>query len=120
MGEARSRLVLLVRILLLPHISTSSDIIFTRFKLLLDPTSSTGGDSELVIRTKALERGVLALPGTVFLPSGHTSAYVRASFSINSEEEIEEALRRLAQVVLDARVAVPDVPAVKASELEVV
>ncbi|CCL98644.1 uncharacterized protein FIBRA_00646 [Fibroporia radiculosa] len=72
---------------------------FFWFKLLLDGD----GDSESLIRTKALERGVLAIPGTVFLPSGRKSAYVRTSFSILPAEQVDEALRRLRDVILDAR-----------------
>ena len=40
------------------------------------------GDSDHVIRTHALERGVLALPGTVFYPNQRKTAYVRVSFSV--------------------------------------
>ena len=50
------------------------------------------GDSESLIRTRAYERGVLALPGTVFLPRGGKTAYVRASFSLLGEEEVEEGV----------------------------
>jgi tryptophan aminotransferase len=55
------------------------------------------------VRTHALERGVLALPGTVFLPDGRKTAYVRASFSLLDEAEVEEACRRLADTVREAR-----------------
>jgi tryptophan aminotransferase len=48
---------------------------------------------------------VLALPGTAFLPNGRKSAYVRVSFSINPEDEIDEAVKRLAEIVRDARAA---------------
>ena len=72
-----------------------------RFKLQLGDAAE--GDSEAVIRTQALEGGVLALPGTVFLPSGRKTAYVRASFSLLPEHEVEEALRRLRAVLLKAR-----------------
>ncbi len=65
-----------------------------RFKLLGET------DSESVIKTKAYENGVLALPGNVFMPTGRKTAYVRASFSLLSEEEIDEALRRLKEVLL--------------------
>jgi tryptophan aminotransferase len=41
------------------------------------------------------------LPGTVFLPSGKKTAYVRAAFSLLSEEDVEEALRRLRQVLIE-------------------
>ncbi|KAI0367823.1 PLP-dependent transferase [Pilatotrama ljubarskyi] len=61
------------------------------------------GDSEAIIRTKALENGVLALPGTVFHPGGKKTAYVRAAFSLLPEDQVEEALRRLRHVLLEAR-----------------
>jgi tryptophan aminotransferase len=63
----------------------------------------TEGDSKTLIETKAVERGVLAIPGTVFLPNGRKTAYVRASFSLLSEEQVDEALRRLRELVLEAR-----------------
>jgi tryptophan aminotransferase len=55
------------------------------------------------VRGQALEKGVLALPGTVFLPDGRNTAYVRASFSLIDEEDAEEACRRLAETVREAR-----------------
>ncbi|KAI0750181.1 PLP-dependent transferase [Daedaleopsis nitida] len=61
------------------------------------------GDSEVIIRTKALENGVIALPGTVFHPSGRKTTYVRASFSLLPEEQVEEALKRLRTVLLQVR-----------------
>lgn len=75
-----------------------------RFKLKLNgnEANSVGkddGDSEFVIRTRAFEKGVLALPGKVFLPNGSRTAYVRASFSLNPEAEVDEALRRLREAV---------------------
>lgn len=70
-----------------------------RFKLILNKESDgkklDEGDSDVVIRTKAFEKGVLALPGSTFIPNGGRSPYVRASFSLNPEEEVFEALRRL-------------------------
>ena len=72
-----------------------------RFKLLL----GEGETSESLIRTKAFERGVLALPGTAFFPNGSQNTYVRASFSLLSPEDVDEGLRRLRQVVLEARAA---------------
>lgn len=79
---------------------------YHRFKLLLhDPVngSDEDHDSEDVIRNNALERGVLALPGTVFLPNKAKTTYVRASFSILDEEDVNEALSRLRDAILDAR-----------------
>lgn len=46
---------------------------------------------------------MIALPGTAFMPSGRKSAYVRAAFSLLPEDQVEEALRRLRQVLLEAR-----------------
>jgi tryptophan aminotransferase len=70
-----------------------------RFRLLL----GEDGDSASVIRTKAFENGVLALPGTVFLPNGASTDYVRASFSLLEEEDVNEALHRLRVVILKER-----------------
>ncbi|THG97515.1 hypothetical protein EW026_g4486 [Hermanssonia centrifuga] len=75
---------------------------FMWFKLMVDAGDGTG-DSNSVIRTTALERGVLALPGTVFYPNGRKSAYVRASFSQLDEEQVNEALKRLRVALLDIR-----------------
>ncbi len=66
-------------------------------------TATDDGDSESVIRTRAFEKGVLALPGKVFLPNETKTAYVRASFSLNDEEEVFEALRRLREALEEAR-----------------
>ncbi|EKM78964.1 hypothetical protein AGABI1DRAFT_75541 [Agaricus bisporus var. burnettii JB137-S8] len=69
---------------------------FFWFKLILNKELDGGeGDSDVVIRTKAFDKGVLALPGSVFMPNGSKTPYVRASFSLNSAEEVFEALRRL-------------------------
>lgn len=77
-----------------------------RFKLLLNtPANPAKGeqDSATLIRTKAFEAGVLALPGEAFMPNAQKSAYVRAAFSCLNDAEIDEALRRLRRVILDAR-----------------
>ncbi|KAI9452456.1 PLP-dependent transferase [Russula earlei] len=72
---------------------------FFWFKLLL----GDDGDSARLIQTKAFEGGVLALPGTVFTPSGARTTYVRASFSLLEEGQVNEALRRLRVVILKER-----------------
>ena len=76
-----------------------------RFKLLLKEPGLEGEeeDSESLIRGKALEKGVLALPGTVFLPDGGKTPYVRAAFSLLDEADVEEAIKRLRAVVLETR-----------------
>ncbi|KAI0733586.1 PLP-dependent transferase [Fomitopsis betulina] len=84
--------------------STPEAGMFFWFKLLL-ATNGEEGDSESIIRTKAYERGVLALPGTVFLPRGGKTAYVRASFSLLGEEEVDEAVKRLRETILEVRAA---------------
>jgi len=80
---------------------------FLWFKLLIPPPSddlnATEGDSAELIRSKAFDNGVLALPGTSFFANGRRSAYVRASFSVLNDEDTDEALRRLAEVVREAR-----------------
>ncbi|KAG7451388.1 PLP-dependent transferase [Guyanagaster necrorhizus] len=78
--------------------------LFFWFKLRLGVSDHEEGDSERVIRTHAFEKGVIALPGTVFLPNGRKTAYVRASFSVVDEEDAEEAVKRLRDAILDARV----------------
>lgn len=72
-----------------------------RFKLLAGGEQE--GDSDAVIRTTALEHGVLALPGTVFYPGKRKSAYVRASFSVLDDAQTDEALRRLRGAILESR-----------------
>ena len=74
-----------------------------RFKLLLSSSSTEDGDSEAVIKTKAFEKGVLALPGTVFSPNGVKTAYVRASFNLLEEKDVDKAIQRLRDAILDAR-----------------
>lgn len=80
-----------------------------RFKILPGPKSQQNDipeeeqDSGDLIRTKALKKGVLALPGTVFLPNGRKTAYARAAFSVLDEKDVDEALRRLREAILDGR-----------------
>ncbi|EGN98737.1 hypothetical protein SERLA73DRAFT_181360 [Serpula lacrymans var. lacrymans S7.3] len=79
---------------------------FFWFKLLMNAPGDASvdeGDSEDLIRNKAYEEGVLALPGTVFLPNGRKTSYVRAAFSLSTEEQVNEALRRLRVVLLKER-----------------
>ncbi|KAE9406259.1 PLP-dependent transferase [Gymnopus androsaceus JB14] len=57
--------------------------------------SSEEEDSRALIETHAFANGVLALPGT--------TPYVRASFSLLGEAEVEEAMKRLRKTVLEVR-----------------
>lgn len=73
---------------------------FFWMKLRLPPTAAAPeGDSEELIRRKAFDAGVLALPGQSFFVLGRATPYVRASFSLLDEADVDEALRRLAGVV---------------------
>ena len=60
-------------------------------------------DSFALIRTEAVEKGIVAVPGVAFMPSGSTSDHVRVSFSLISEADADEAMRRLKEVILDAQ-----------------
>lgn len=86
--------------LIYPYYSFSSLDDGIRFKLNLRPSNgSEEGDSNVLIAQRAVAKGVLAIPGTSFFPNGRMSAYVRASFSTIAPENVDEALRRLAEVV---------------------
>ncbi|KXS11935.1 PLP-dependent transferase [Gonapodya prolifera JEL478] len=56
-------------------------------------------DSGKLVREKAVERKVLLLPGEEFIPSGRPTPFVRAAFSTATEEQMDEALRRLGELV---------------------
>lgn len=56
-------------------------------------------DSHALITQHALSAKVLMVPGTSFLPCGSSSAHVRASFSTATPEQMDEALRRLANIL---------------------
>lgn len=68
---------------------------FFWIKLIL-PGSS---DSTVFIREKAIARGVLVLPGATAFPDGRKTAHVRVSFSLLQDEELLEAVKRLAEVL---------------------
>ncbi|KAG8756584.1 hypothetical protein FRC14_002926 [Serendipita sp. 396] len=77
---------------------------FFWIKLHLPPSNeSAEGDSESLIRDKALEAGVLALPGKSFFVNSRKTPYVRTAFSLLDEKDVDEALRRLAAVIKEAR-----------------
>ena len=56
-------------------------------------------DSKKLIETEARKALVLLVPGEVFMPNGEVSNYVRASFSLASEADMEIAMERLANVL---------------------
>nr|XP_061810834.1 kynurenine/alpha-aminoadipate aminotransferase, mitochondrial-like [Nerophis lumbriciformis] len=60
-------------------------------------------DTRQLIVEKALEKEVLLVPGDVFLiNSDEPCPYVRAAFSLATPEQIDEAFRRLANLIREA------------------
>ena len=52
-----------------------------------------------LIKTKALNEKVLFVPGRSFSPNNEPSPYVRASYSTATFEQMEEAMKRLANLL---------------------
>jgi tryptophan aminotransferase len=78
---------------------------FLWLRLNLPPVDAVGGqfgDSYRLVSEKAREKGVLAVPGVAFMPNGQCTSYVRTSFSIIEEKDVEEAFRRLRASVEEA------------------
>ncbi|UZJ52692.1 hypothetical protein CBS101457_002012 [Exobasidium rhododendri] len=76
---------------------------FLWLKLKLPPTKeSSVGDSNALISEKAKAKGILAVPGMSFLPEKGSSCYVRTSFSLIPEDDVEEGFKRLRSVVEEA------------------
>jgi tryptophan aminotransferase len=76
--------------------------------LWIDMSPAGITDSWSLIRNEALAKGVLAVPGSAFYPSGRKSPHVRVSFSIidledDAEEGAPEGFRRLAVAIRDKR-----------------
>lgn len=63
------------------------------------------GDSTTFIKSKAIDRGVLALPGATSYVDGRQTAHVRVAFSILSDEDTEEAIKRLAALLREESVS---------------
>ncbi|XP_065150424.1 kynurenine/alpha-aminoadipate aminotransferase, mitochondrial [Paramisgurnus dabryanus] len=60
-------------------------------------------DTQQLIMERALEKEVLLVPGGVFnINSSDPSSYVRAAFSLSTPQQIDEAFRRLADLIKDA------------------
>eukprot|EP00842_Homolaphlyctis_polyrhiza_P000867 jgi/Hompol1/1781/HPOL_002758-RA len=60
-------------------------------------------DTMDLIKRKALDKKVLLVPGGEFLPNTRPTPYVRASYSLASEKDMDTALQRLRDLVLEAR-----------------
>ncbi|KAF2072486.1 hypothetical protein CYY_006195 [Polysphondylium violaceum] len=59
-------------------------------------------DTKSLISEKAIEKKVLLVPGIAFYPDQtQPSPYVRASFSVATEEQMDEALKRLSSLIKD-------------------
>ncbi|KAH9454380.1 hypothetical protein MJO28_007377 [Puccinia striiformis f. sp. tritici] len=68
------------------------------------PGKEEEADSSALISTRAVQKGVLAVPGCAFLPNAGKSAYVRTSFSLIDANSADEGFARLASVIREARV----------------
>jgi tryptophan aminotransferase len=73
---------------------------FLWITLLLPP----GHDSFEVLRKSAVAAGVIAVPGMAFMPSKRKTCQLRASFSLVTEEDADEACRRIA-ILIDSAFA---------------
>ncbi|XP_066576918.1 kynurenine/alpha-aminoadipate aminotransferase, mitochondrial isoform X2 [Amia ocellicauda] len=61
-------------------------------------------DTHELITKKALEKEVLLVPGGAFnIDSSQPSPHVRASFSLSSPERMDEAFRRLSELIKEAQ-----------------
>lgn len=60
-------------------------------------------DTTALVKERAAAAGVLFVPGSAFVPGGGSakSAFVRASFSVASHEQLDEAFRRFASAIRD-------------------
>lgn len=77
--------------------------VYSRLNLLVPPAPNCDEpDSEQLIRTKAFAAGVLAVPGLYAFPLGRVNSFVRVSFSLLEQDDMDEACRRLANVIRSA------------------
>ena len=60
-------------------------------------------DAHALIAEHAVSAKVLLIPGSSFMPCGSPSSHVRAAFSTATPEQIDEALKRLAGLLRQAR-----------------
>ncbi|XP_050801324.1 kynurenine/alpha-aminoadipate aminotransferase, mitochondrial isoform X4 [Gopherus flavomarginatus] len=60
-------------------------------------------DTQQLVMEKALQRAVLLIPGGAFnIDSSVPSSYVRASFSLSSPAQMDQAFQRLAELIKEA------------------
>ncbi|KAK4152104.1 aminotransferase [Chaetomidium leptoderma] len=71
---------------------------FFWLKLVLPP----GKDSFELLSKKGIENRILAIPGMAFLPNMRKACHLRASYSLVSDPDMDEACRRIARLVDDA------------------
>lgn len=60
-------------------------------------------DSSVLVKTKCAEAKVLAVPGESCVVDNKPSPYIRCAFSVASDDDINEALRRLAALLKQER-----------------
>ncbi|KAL2803100.1 pyridoxal phosphate-dependent transferase [Aspergillus granulosus] len=58
-----------------------------------------GEDTFELLKKQVTKNGVLAIPGGAFMPGGENTSYIRVSFSLVSERDMDEACRRIAGLV---------------------
>ncbi|EAQ91751.1 hypothetical protein CHGG_03686 [Chaetomium globosum CBS 148.51] len=71
---------------------------FFWLKLLLP----SGTDSFEILSKKGIDNKILAIPGMAFLPNARKACQLRASYSLVSDSDMDEACRRIAKLVDDA------------------
>ncbi|KAI9218132.1 pyridoxal phosphate-dependent transferase [Blastocladiella britannica] len=59
-------------------------------------------DTRALINAHAMQKKVLLLPGVEFLPNGGDCAYVRATYSTATDEEMDEGMLRFAECIVNA------------------
>ncbi|KDN46146.1 PLP-dependent transferase [Tilletiaria anomala UBC 951] len=78
---------------------------FLWLKLKLPPSTKDGsneGSAKELVEGRARAKGFLAVPGVGFLPGVKSSPYVRTSFSVVPEDQIEEGFKRLRESIEEA------------------
>lgn len=58
-----------------------------------------GADTFALLSTRGMDIGVLAVPGMAFMPRPRRTCQLRASYSMLTDDQMDEACRRLARLV---------------------